>query len=106
MGLGRKVERVANTPSRRLPPRRGGRTVGCQRPAGMPWKTNTSHKCEKPSRPRTAAGWLYGGSSSSVARAAGASPGWRGMPNFSRKQEWTMPIGANRNIYSHSDFFR
>jgi len=36
MGLGRKVERVANTPSRRLPPRRGGRTVGCQRPAGMP----------------------------------------------------------------------
>lgn len=28
MGLGRKGERVANTPMRVLPPRRGGRTVG------------------------------------------------------------------------------
>ena len=37
---------------------RGGRTVGCQRPAGTPWNTNTSHRCEKPSSPRTAAGWL------------------------------------------------
>ena len=30
MGLGRKGERVANTPMRRLPPSRGGRTVGDQ----------------------------------------------------------------------------
>ena len=30
MGLGRKGERVANTPMRVLPPRRGGRTVGDQ----------------------------------------------------------------------------
>ena len=29
-GLGRKVERVANTPRRSLPPKRGGRTVGFQ----------------------------------------------------------------------------
>ncbi len=28
MGLGRKGERLANTPTRRLPPSRGGRTVG------------------------------------------------------------------------------
>ena len=28
MGLGRKVDRVAKTPIRALPPRRGGRTVG------------------------------------------------------------------------------
>ena len=30
MGLGRNGERVANTPRRVLPPRRGGRTVGDQ----------------------------------------------------------------------------
>ena len=30
MALGRKGERVANTPMRRLPPSRGGRTVGDQ----------------------------------------------------------------------------
>ena len=30
MGLGRKGERVANTPMRAFPPRRGGRTVGDQ----------------------------------------------------------------------------
>ena len=30
MGLGRKGERVANTPMRTLPPSRGGRTVGDQ----------------------------------------------------------------------------
>ena len=30
MGLGRNGERVANTPMRTLPPRRGGRTVGDQ----------------------------------------------------------------------------
>ena len=32
-GLGRKVERVANTPMRALPPKRGGRTVGRQPPS-------------------------------------------------------------------------
>jgi len=58
MGLGLKVERGRNPPMRWLPPKRGGRTVGCQRPAGMPWNTKISQTCEKSSRPRAAAGWL------------------------------------------------
>ena len=42
MGFGRKGERVANTPTRSLPPRRGGRTVADQ-PSRTAWENpNTS----------------------------------------------------------------
>ena len=37
-----KVERVANTPSRALPPSRGGRTVGFQPCAAVAWNTKIS----------------------------------------------------------------
>ena len=56
MGLGRKGERLANTPTRRLPPSRGGRTVGDQ-PACLLWENSQiSHRWEKPSMPRRASG--------------------------------------------------
>ena len=44
MGLGRKGDRVAKTPIRRLPPSRGGRTVGDQSLRTALSKTQTSHK--------------------------------------------------------------
>jgi len=39
MGFGRKGDRVAKTPSRLLPPSRGGRTVGFQPFSRCAWKT-------------------------------------------------------------------
>lgn len=41
-GFGRKGERVANTPTRVLPPRRGGRTVGDQLSRTAPENCHTS----------------------------------------------------------------
>ena len=57
MGLGRKGDRVANTPSRWLPPSRGGRTVGDQSSRRAFENSQMIHRWEKPSSPRRAA-WL------------------------------------------------
>ena len=82
MGLGRKGDRVANTPIRALPPSRGGRTVGDQ---GLPthWENSQmSHRWEKPSKPRSASGLRYSGAKTMVARSSRTSPAWRGTPNL------------------------
>ena len=55
-GLGRKGERVANTPSRTFPPSRGGRTVGDQLSRRAWENSQMSHRWEKPSSPRRALG--------------------------------------------------
>ena len=56
MLLGRKGERVAKTPIRWLPPSRGGRTVGDQ--WSPDWENDQmSHRCEKPSMPRSISGF-------------------------------------------------
>ena len=49
MALGRKGERVANTPMRALPPSRGGRTVGDQSFRTACENCQISQTCEKPS---------------------------------------------------------
>ena len=59
MGFGLKGERVANTPTLLLPPRRGGRTVGDQSVLSTLLKPQMSHKCEKFSSPRRASLFLY-----------------------------------------------
>ena len=82
MGLGRKGERVAKTPRRVLPPRRGGRTVGDQLSRTVSENSQISQRCENPSMPRRASGLRYSGSKTIVARVSGTSPLWRGMPNF------------------------
>ena len=51
-----------------------------------------SHRCEKPSMPRSASGFRYSGSKTIFARSAGTSPLWRGMPNFSGKSEWILAM--------------
>ena len=56
MGFGRNGERVAKTPIRSFPPSRGGRTVGDQVERAAFEKTQISHRCEKPSSPRSALG--------------------------------------------------
>ena len=54
--MGRNGERVANTPIRVLPPRRGGRTVGDQVSRTAPENCHTSQMWLKSSSPRTASG--------------------------------------------------
>ena len=82
MGLGRKGERVANTPMRVLPPRRGGRTVGDQ-PSRTAWENcQISQMWLNPSSPRRASGLRYSGSKTTVARRASTRPLCRGMPNL------------------------
>ena len=44
--FGRKGERVANTPMRVFPPRRGGRTVGDQSSRTLRENCQISHRCE------------------------------------------------------------
>ena len=83
MGLGRYGARVAKTPMRTLPPRRGGRTVGLQPSLRFSLNIQSSHRWEKPSSPRTDSGFRNCGSNTSRARAPGTSPLWRGTPNFS-----------------------
>lgn len=82
MGLGRKGERVAKTPSRALPPSRGGRTVGDQvfRTA---WENcQISQMWEKPSSPRSASGLRNSGSKTTRASSASTRPLCRGTPNL------------------------
>ena len=91
--LGRKGERVANTPIRVLPPSRGGRTVGDQ-----PWRTASencqmSHRWENSSMPRRASGLRYSGSNTMVERSCSTRPLCRGMPNLVEKSLRIRAIG-------------
>ena len=80
IGFGRKGERVANTPSRVLPPSRGGRTVGDQ-PFDSE-KFQISHRWVNCSMPRSAFSSRYYGSNTMRDFNSCTSPLWRGMPNF------------------------
>ena len=82
--LGRKGERVANTPMRWLPPSRGGRTVGDQVCRRARWNCHISHTWENSSSPRTASGSRKAGSNT-MRPGQSAMPLWRGTPNFSPK---------------------
>ena len=94
MGLGRKGERVANTPTRRLPPSRGGRTVGDQPSRAAAEKAQMSHRWEKSSSPRTASALRNSGAKTTRPSSPGTSPGCRGMPNLEGKSVriWAMGI--------------
>ena len=92
MGLGRKGERVANTPMRVLPPSRGGRTVGDQSERRLPENCQISQMWEKSSRPRRASGLRNSGSNTIRAFSASTSPLWRGMANLVGKSLWMRAI--------------
>lgn len=92
MGLGRKGDRVANTPIRRFPPSLGGRTVGDQSSRAARSKTHTSHRWEKSSSPRRAAGSRYGGSKITVASSSSTRPLCRGHARIS----WQNHCGSGQ----------
>ena len=85
IGLGRKGERVAKTPMRRFPPRRGGRTVGDHSWRWASEKSHNSQICEKPSNPRNDSTFRKSGSKTMRLSTASISPLWRGTPNFVSK---------------------
>ena len=87
-GLGRKGERVANTPIRVLPPRRGGRTVGDQFSRTAPENCHTSQMWLKSSSPRRASALRYSGVKMISPRRPSTSPLCRGMPNLVGKAVW------------------
>ena len=87
-GFGRKGDRVANTPTRVLPPRRGGRTVGDQLSRTAPENCHTSQMWLKSSNPRRASGLRYSGVKMISPRSSSTSPLWRGMPNLVGKAVW------------------
>ena len=90
--MGRVGERVAKTPSRALPPSRGGRTVG-DHFSRTDWENcQISQMWEKPSSPRTASGIRNSGSNTIRARSCGTRPLCRGMPNFEEKSLWIRAI--------------
>ena len=82
IGLGRKGERVAKTPMRRLPPSRGGRTVGDQPSCRTSEKPQINHRWENSSMPRNASAFRYSGSNTIRARNDGTNPLCLGIPNF------------------------
>lgn len=82
IGFGLNGERVAKTPMRTFPPRRGGRTVGDHFSATDSEKHHISHMCEKPSSPRTASCSRYSGSNTISPFTSAATPLWRGIPNL------------------------
>ena len=90
MEFGRKGERVANTPTRVLPPSFGGSTVGDQPSRSARSNCQMSQMCEKPSIPRSASGLRNSGSKTMVDSSASASPLWRGTPNFVGKSVWIL----------------
>ena len=92
--LGRKVERLAKTPTRRLPPRRGGRTVGFQPCPVVAWKPKINHRWENPSIPRMISGLRKDSWKTTCPHALGHKPGWRGTPNFPPKHVWTVATGS------------
>ena len=85
MALGRKGERVANTPMRVLPPRRGGRTVGDQPSRTHSENCQISHRWLNPSSPRSASGLRYSGSNTTAESTLFTSPLCRGTPNLVSK---------------------
>ena len=91
-GLGRKGDRVANTPTRVLPPSRGGRTVGDQLSRTTPENCHTSQMWLNCSSPRTASGVRYSGVKMISPRRLSTSPLCRGMPNFVGKSVWICPM--------------
>ena len=98
MGLGRKGERVANTPILALPPSRGGRTVGDQ-PCRRDWsKAQISQMWEKPSRPRRASGLRNSGSKTTVAERASTRPLCRGTPNLEPNSLWMRAMGRMEKV--------
>ncbi|CRZ53708.1 Uncharacterised protein [Vibrio cholerae] len=73
--LGRKVAREAKTPTRSLPPRRGGRTVGFQ-PAARFWSNkNSSQTWLNCSMPRMDSAQLHSPSNLTLAVALGTKRG-------------------------------
>ena len=92
MGLGRCGVRVAKRPCT-PPSRRGGCTSALIALFPLSWKTKSTHTCEKAVRPCSACSGDDPKSTSSRARDVGATLPWRGVPFFSRKQDWRYPIG-------------
>ena len=82
MGLGRKGERVANTPMAALPPSRGGRTVGDHSSRTASENCQMSQRWENSSRPRSALGSRYFGSNTIRPFSESTSPLCRGRPNL------------------------
>ena len=82
--LGRKGERLANTPTRSFPPSRGGRTVGDQPCPAALSNCQSSQMWEKPSSPRTASQSRNTGANT-IRPGQSAMPLCRGTPNFSSK---------------------
>jgi len=85
MGLGRKGERVANTPIRLLPPKSGGRTVGDHPSLRDFENSHKSHICENSSSPLTASATRYSFSKIITPIVSGINPLCLGIPNFSLK---------------------
>ncbi len=93
MGLGRKGERVANTPSRTFPPSRGGRTVGDQS-CRLAWENSQmSHRWENPSMPRRASGSRNSGSNTTVDTSSSTRPLCLGTPNLVGKSDRIWATG-------------
>ena len=84
-GLGRKLERVAKTPRRALPPRRGGRTVGFQLSRMFSEKIHSSQRWLNPSSPRNASAFLNSFSKTMTDFSSFRIPLCLGIPNFSGK---------------------
>ena len=99
-GFGRNGERVANTPRRVLPPRRGGRTVGAHEARRLAENSQMSHRRSKPSMPRRASGLRNSGVKISSERSSGTTPLWRGMPNFPGNSLCTCAMGRRTQVSS------
>ena len=99
-GLGRKGERVANTPIRVLPPKRGGRTVGDHVSRTAPENCHTSQMWLKSSSPRTASALRYSGVKMISPRRLSTSPLCRGMPNLVGKavRMWAMTFSVMASL--------
>ena len=86
--MGRKGERVAKTPMRVLPPRRGGRTVGDQSSRMFSENPQMSQMWVNPSKPRSASACLNSGSKTIFACRLSTNPLCLGMPNLVGRSPW------------------
>lgn len=94
MLLGRNGDRVAKTPMRLLPPRRGGRTVGDQVSLCASEKSHISHICEKSSSPRNASLTLYSLLKTIRLRMCVMMPLCLGTPNLVSKSLYMCAIAS------------
>lgn len=96
MLLGRKGLRVAKTPTRLFPPRRGGRTVALnfEFEVRASLKSQSNQIWLKPSRPRKASGSRYSGSKTILPFRPFTSPLCRGTPNFVGKSVRIVAMGV------------